>query len=269
MLMRNQTLSQRRPRERGQTILFVALAMVSLLGMAALAIDVVTLYLARSEIQRAADTAALAAAKAVVDSGFTTLASTDPNYPAANILAQQMATAAINPFISAGAPNLVAGTVPLLVGSPTVDLTHQGDARITVNLKSANLPTFFSKIFGRGASNVTAIAAAEAYNPSNSATPITPIAPRSVKPWLIPNIDPTTGNSFINPGATIEPSVTGDTFELVSGCVGATTPCNVTSPPWFIALPQQVLYIPALVTANPKNICPTLCGGGSPYEESI
>jgi hypothetical protein len=266
--MRNQILSQQRPRERGQTILFVALAMVSLLGMAALAIDVVTLYLARSEIQRAADTAALAAAKAVSDSGFTTLPTTDPHYidGSAQLLAQGMATAAINPFISANAPNLVAGTVPLLVGSPTVDLTHQGDARITVNLKSANLPTFFSKIFGRGASNVTAIAAAEAYNPSNSATPITPIAPRSVKPWLVANLDPfsTTNTPFVTPTGTIEQSVTGETFELVSGCSGVTAPCNVTSP-WTktSGVPPQVLYIPALVTPNAKNVCPTACGGGS------
>ena len=37
--------------------------------MAALAIDVTTLYVARGEMQRAADAAALAGAKAFVDSG--------------------------------------------------------------------------------------------------------------------------------------------------------------------------------------------------------
>jgi uncharacterized membrane protein len=49
----------------------VAVSLVALLGMAALAIDVVTLYVARSEMQRAADAAALAGAKAFVDSGIT------------------------------------------------------------------------------------------------------------------------------------------------------------------------------------------------------
>ena len=49
--------------------------MVSLLAMAALAIDVVTLYVARTEVQRAADAAALAGAKALADSGVTTLRS--------------------------------------------------------------------------------------------------------------------------------------------------------------------------------------------------
>ncbi len=61
----------RRSGERGQTIILVAVSLVSLLAMAALAIDVVTLYVARSEMQRAADAAALAGAKAFVDSGVT------------------------------------------------------------------------------------------------------------------------------------------------------------------------------------------------------
>jgi hypothetical protein len=270
--MRNQILSQQRPRERGQTILFVALAMVSLLGMAALAIDVVTLYLARSEIQRAADTAALAAAKAVADSGFTTLASTDPNYPAANILAQRMATAAINPFVSTGTPNLVAGTVPLLVGSPTIDLTHQGDARITVNLKSANLPTFFSKIFGRGAANVTAAAAAEAYNPSNIQS-FTPIAPLVLKPWLIANSDPYNGGGpFINTATgAVESAAFGNDLNLTLDCkTSVTTPaCQLArNPPTSNSVKNQIDYVPLQVVANPKNICPA-CAGATDYEQSI
>ena len=53
--------------------MLVAVSLVTLLAMAALAIDVVTLYVARSEMQRAADAAALAGAKAFVDSGVTSL----------------------------------------------------------------------------------------------------------------------------------------------------------------------------------------------------
>jgi Flp pilus assembly protein TadG len=79
----------RRRREHGQTIILVAVAMVGLLGMVALAIDVVTLYVARSEMQRAADAAALAGAKAFIDSGVTT----DPSptrQGTAQLLAQQV-----------------------------------------------------------------------------------------------------------------------------------------------------------------------------------
>ena len=66
-------ITRSRSGERGQTIVLVALSIVSLLAMGALAIDVVTLYIARSEIQRAADAAALAGAKAFVDSGSTSV----------------------------------------------------------------------------------------------------------------------------------------------------------------------------------------------------
>ena len=46
--------------ERGVTMILVALAMVAIIAMAALSIDVITLYLARQEAQRSADSAALA-----------------------------------------------------------------------------------------------------------------------------------------------------------------------------------------------------------------
>src|SRR5579871_4656638 len=52
---------QRISSERGVTMLLVAVCMVAIIAMAALSIDVVTLYLAHLEAQRAADTAALAA----------------------------------------------------------------------------------------------------------------------------------------------------------------------------------------------------------------
>jgi uncharacterized membrane protein len=61
--MQKQILSRQRSHERGQTMIFVAISIVSLLALAALAIDIVTLYVARTEIQRAADAAALAGAK--------------------------------------------------------------------------------------------------------------------------------------------------------------------------------------------------------------
>src|SRR5205807_4625880 len=58
-------------REHGQTILLVALSMTALLAMAAISIDVVTLYVARGEAQHSAEAAALAGAKAFVTSGYT------------------------------------------------------------------------------------------------------------------------------------------------------------------------------------------------------
>src|ERR1700730_9980597 len=57
--------------ERGVTMVLMALAIVAILAMAALSIDVVTLYLANSEAQRSADTAALAAARVLSITGVT------------------------------------------------------------------------------------------------------------------------------------------------------------------------------------------------------
>jgi Flp pilus assembly protein TadG len=53
------SISRSRRRERGVTLLITAVALVVMLAMAALAIDVVTLYLASGEAQKNADAAAL------------------------------------------------------------------------------------------------------------------------------------------------------------------------------------------------------------------
>src|SRR5882672_4981649 len=127
--------------ERGQTILLVAVSLVALLGMAALAIDVVTLYVAKSEAQRAADAAALTGAKAFVDSGVTT----DPTNSSLQTLAQSMATAMINTMIG---QNKVAGTAPQLASAPSFDFSQAGNPRITVTLQRTDLPIFFARIWG-------------------------------------------------------------------------------------------------------------------------
>src|SRR6202142_1698644 len=61
-----------RKNERGVVITLVAVFMLCVVGaMAALSIDVVTIYTARSEAQLAADSAALAAARVIANSGAT------------------------------------------------------------------------------------------------------------------------------------------------------------------------------------------------------
>ncbi len=65
-----------RKNERGITIVLVAFSLLALLGMAALAIDVSTLYVAHGEAQRAADAAALAGARMFASSGYTSASTT-------------------------------------------------------------------------------------------------------------------------------------------------------------------------------------------------
>jgi hypothetical protein len=267
--MKKKPLS-RRPQQQGQTIILVAISLVSLLAMAALAIDIVTLYAARSEVQRAADAAALAGAKAIADSGITTLPLTDANVAIVKPWAENAANAQVNAVLL---NNLVAGVAPSLVSPPSFDWTRQGNPHVTVKLNSSNLPTFFSKIWGGTPPSATATATAEAYNPANVQN-FTPIAPRAVKPWLIANADPNNGGTpFINVlNGAIEPfTVVGEQLNLTADCQLGLPNCQlIDDPPSFSNGPRpQVDYVPALIaTNNGSNICP-LCAAGSDYEESI
>src|ERR1700730_7271139 len=65
----------KRKNERGVTIVLVAFSLLALLGLAALAIDIATLYAAHGEAQRAADAAALAGARMFAASGYTSASS--------------------------------------------------------------------------------------------------------------------------------------------------------------------------------------------------
>lgn len=281
--MEKKSLVRRRPQERGQTIILVAVSLISLLSMAVLAIDVVTLYVARSEIQRAADAAALAAAKAVADSGVTSLDPTSPRLAAAQSLAQQMATAAVTALVNPSSTvNVVAGTPPSLVTATPIpiDFTRQGNPHVTISLQRLGLPTFFSKIWSGSVANVTATATAEAYNPANLTT-ITPIAPQSVKPWLVANVDPISGAQFVNTTAVgtpwvVDSNVIGQIINLVSDC---NSPGSTACTPLLHTPPQvatgnslanpQVEYVPAVVTTpGTPNVCPP-CAGATDYENSI
>src|SRR5947209_20479594 len=70
-IRKNTILAAGQRDQRGVTLILVALSMIGILAMAALSIDVITLYLARLEAQRSADAAALTAAKIISISGIT------------------------------------------------------------------------------------------------------------------------------------------------------------------------------------------------------
>jgi hypothetical protein len=267
----------RRRGERGQTILLVAISIVTLLAMAALAIDVVSLYVARTEVQRAADAAALAGAKAIADSGVTTLQSGDPNLGAAVTLATDMATKAILAIVQATPlpVNLVAGGSPVQVaGFPLFNFNLNSNPTVTVKLQQANLPTFFARVFGTRSSIATATAMAEAYNPANLAN-FTPILTGCVKPWLMANSDPfNAGAPFVTlaSGQVENPAPIGEQFYLSSACTGNTNDCfGLDNPPSsnriLPAGPRYVQFVPLQVTTNAGDVCPSStaspCGGGN------
>jgi hypothetical protein len=199
-------------------MLLVALAMVAIIGMAALSIDIITLYLAREEAQHSADSAALGAAKVLALSGITgdpTNVSEDWGHicgpdNGTNGLATRVAKAIAT-------QNTVGGAVPTTINvtysagsasssAGTSDCTSLNDTAfginpvVTVQIIRTGVPNFFSRIWGSTGTPVSATASAEAFNSSNSASvgssgTIVPVQPRCVKPWIVPNFDP------LNPAA--------------------------------------------------------------------
>jgi hypothetical protein len=190
-------------------MVLVALAMVAIIAMAALSIDVVTLYLAREEAQRAADAGALAAARVISISGVTGTAGPDNDAVSWSKICGGGTSVASLTAKAAAQENSVAGISPTVSvtyssgsGSGVADCTAVvGDDQlgvnplVTVQVTRTSLPTFFSRIWSRAANTVSATASAEVFNPSNSGAfapggTIIPVQPRCVKPWIVPNHDP-------------------------------------------------------------------------------
>jgi len=293
-IYRSQQLSLRRRGEHGVTMVLMALAMVAILAMAALSIDVVTLYLANAEAQRSADSAALAAARVLSISGMTG----DPSNSAAGAITnpwQQACTLATSVATAVATQNTMGGaalstsqiSVTYPNNSDTTNCTGTDAAfgvnpLVTVKVQRTDLPTFFARVWGRTGATVSATATAEAFNSSNSGNVgnvstanITPVQPRCVKPWIVPNQDP--GNapvsctgagcpSFVNnsdgsittKGIMVNntpPGVIGRTFNLFADCNPAgpcATPSDTVLPPQanVSPTPPSLQYVPGQLPAS-------------------
>jgi Flp pilus assembly protein TadG len=173
--------SKDRKAERGVTLVMVALALVVIALLAGLAIDMVALYVARSEAQRAADAGALAGAQQFVLSTFTS----------GGITQAAVTTLATNSAVAAAEQNKVAGktltTANITVPPP--DFSRPGNPLLTVQV-SKPVPTFFMNIIGLSTLTVATSATAEAYKPGNSAGKGPTFCAQCLKPFLMPNCDP-------------------------------------------------------------------------------
>jgi len=301
----------------------VAVAIVGIIAMAGLSIDIGTLYQASAEAQRAADAGALAAARTISISGLTgdpTNGATDgiwadvcggtgsPANLAAIAAAQQntvggtaVPTASITINYSAGSAG-GAGATSCSGAGPGFGVNPE----VTVQLTQAGLPTYFSRIWGRTGSSVSATATAEAFNPSNSSAyssggNVIPVQPRCVKPWIVANKDPGNPkgcspsgpacNTFVTlPGGSITTAgilinnggvgAVGESFNLVADC-GSSGACNygtVPPAPYFVNPPQanganatalqpNLQYLPGLVQA-PAVAVPSCVTQGPPYYQA-
>ena len=277
--------------ERGVTIVFVALAMVAILAIAALSIDVIVLYLAKEEAQRSADAAALAAARVLSLSGVTG----DPQYndvsswqEACN-QARLVAQAMVNQnTIGRGLANVV--TVTFLYNGAATDCTGGAafavNPQVKVDVTRQALPNYFSRIWNRTGNSASATATAEAFNPSNSGSiapnGIITVSPKCVKPWIVPNQDPSNpANKFVglldgsiqNKGIQLDGSgiggVIGETFTLVSDCRTGNPNCSgglTDNPPTANSATHTLDYVPALV-AGTAGAVPS-CAVATDYQQA-
>ena len=296
-------------REAGVTILLVAAAIVAIMAMAALSIDVVTLYLANAEAQRAADAAALAGARVLSVSGITgDPANVGNTWQLACATAAQIAKA-VGQSAQQNSVGGAAGTVTVSFPNNSDTATCSGggptaafgvNPLVTVQVQRTDLPTFFARIWGRRGAGVSATATAEAFNSSNSdlvgnsgATgTVTPVQPRCVKPWIVPNFDPGNGpgtlplvsvaNGAINvPGIRIggaAPGIVGEQFSLFADCaVGAScippdsTPQANQTLGSFNGLPPpptpNLEYVPGQVPSSSTAV--PSCAETSSYQKAV
>jgi hypothetical protein len=175
----------------------------------------VTLYTARSEAQLAADGAALAGARVFANSGVTSDAGRRSTRNARNLATSIATLVASQNYVGGRTLNPASGAGEITVSFPNqTDPAFDTNPHVTVMTQRADLPTFFARIWGRTVNTVAASATAEAYNPSganalNGST--IPVAPLCVKPWLLPNLDPT------------QTTTTATIFDRTTGVISAPT----------------------------------------------
>jgi Flp pilus assembly protein TadG len=268
----------RRRNERGITMVLVAVAMVAIIAMAALSIDVVTLYLARGEAQRSADAAALAAARVLSLSGVLgDPANVSGDWTAACNIATTTAETVANQNVVSGAQAL--SSVSFVYNGSTADCTSPSggfavNPQVQVTVTRNSLPTFFARIWSRGSNTVSATAIAEVFNPSGSASvsaEMIPVEPRCVKPLMVPNFDPlnisgcttnctgfvnrtngTISNPGISTGGSNATGVIGERFWLTPDCQAGTSPCTLGPDP------PQANYAGGTSPATPAPPTPNL-----------
>jgi uncharacterized membrane protein len=148
--------------QRGTIGVLVLVAIVALLGVAALAINLSSLYVAKNEAQRAADAAALAAAESVKDAGYFA----NP----CGVSAASMAPQALLVANAVVALNTVGGQTPVLatrnvtVTPPASVTPNPVDVQVQIVVSQAMPILFFPTILGVSTVTVSATATGDAYS---------------------------------------------------------------------------------------------------------
>lgn len=147
--------------ESGAVAVYVAIALVVLLGFAALALDIAHMVSVKRELQKAAEAGALSGARALWPQDLANAASRDPNCTYAAYMARTTAT---NNRVES--VNLTPDEVTVQVGrwdyatkqfTPDLSVNANG---VRVTTSRANVQMFFARVLGKGPRNLGASAVA-------------------------------------------------------------------------------------------------------------
>src|SRR5690348_12139489 len=186
--MRSFQSSRSRSLRRGNVVVLTAFLMIALLAMVAFAVDLGYVFVARAELQRSADAAAIAAAWELVNASAKSTPSPLESIPKARNVAATFVgynpVCAKSPQVDANAGNAATGDLvfgylaqPTLPDQP-LDLQHLDKAnavQVSVRRTSAmngEVPLFFARALGRrGVANQAQATAAVASDLRGFRTP--------------------------------------------------------------------------------------------------
>jgi Flp pilus assembly protein TadG len=186
--------------ERGAMLVLVAVTLVVLLAVAALAIDLGMLYVARNEAQRAADAAALAGAEVFITSGCTSTGGCTAGGPQETLARQQAEAVAAHNYIIG--QSVIVEDTDITFSYPNAEEPQITVAVARTEARKDAVNTLFAKMFGVFNADVSVTATAEAYSPAGAASPPATVAENCVAPFLVPNCDP---NHLNVPSGNVNP----------------------------------------------------------------
>jgi len=228
--------------ERGAALLMVTFAMVALLSFAVLAIDGAILMTTRTQLNNAADAAALAGASGLIEGG------------------EDEAIARAIDFASYNDAYQVAND-PVIIDAADVTFPEPDVVRVRTHRTEATgdpLRTFFLKVvdpLSNNTADMTAVAAARAFDVCSA---------QCMKPWAIPDRwNDADGDGEWDEGEVYDPDATG---YVAPGDVGATIVLKVGNPQQAIT-PGIFFPVDFPPLNNPDGDSPLT--GGNWYEQWI
>jgi Flp pilus assembly protein TadG len=229
--------------EKGVVIIVIALLLPILIGFCALVVDLGYLYVAKGELQNAADAGALAGAKQLYDGTTPTLHWTDAP-SSATTLVQQNKVAGTNlsdATVDAGYWSITQTPAGMQSQAITPTVNDVPAVRVTVNraagVNGGALPTYFAKIFGVTSVPLTASAVAGVTVAGSMTGSVLPISLSQAYVNANPLVGGQSGTVTFSPDNS---PTTSHWTTLEEGFNGANVTRDLTDPSYVLQHPVSI-----------------------------